>query len=249
MFLATEFDWHNLVSFLLGVLTGIILLLSVILLMITKEKRVQKKKIIGSTINDLTKEKVKELIINKQEAFLFEVEENDKDYIKTTSALVLELLHEIASYYYPDSKYPEYELTVDEAAQLIHYIVDQILALFDKPVLKRIKTVKVSTIVSKVEEGKKISNSKLLKAAKDSKESLSVYKAAVNVINPVYWLKKSGSGMLNIAIKRLCKSAIAITGKEANKVYSKNLFKNDEDLKDLVEKSNDEITEIFSDEE
>ena len=252
MFLAFDLDLGNILSFLVGILTGFVLFLAIIMLVITKEKKENKKKKLSSTVNDLSIEKVKELVTNKQEAFLYEVEENDKNYMETTISLSLELLHEIASYYYPDSKYPEYELTIEEAATLVHYVVDQVLLMLDKNKIVKlfnIKKKKISTIMSLVDKTKKTKNNRLVKAAMDSTESINIYKAIVNVVNPIYWGKKTANGILNIVLKKICATAISITGNESNKIYSKNLFKGQENLDEMVEKDMNEITEIYNDED
>lgn len=239
-------DTSNIFSFLLGILSGIVLITLMFVIFSIRGTK-QSKKIYGPTIKDLNEEKIRELILSKQNAFIFEVEENDQDYLKTLLPLTLELVHEISSYYYPDSKYPEYELTINEAADLIKYIVDQILNIFDKPLLRNLKNIRISFIASAIDKTKKIKNSKVVKTVEKSgaTEGFSEIKAITNTLNPIYWFRKIFvKGTINYTIKKVCKAGLSIVGNESNKVYSKNLFKND----DVEKQTNKDIEEIYSDE-
>ena len=234
----------NIIAFLVGILSGILLMLGVFLIIISSGKR-EKRKAYSPTINALNEEKIDEMILNKQNDLVHEVDDNDKPYASTTFVLAKELIHEISSYYYPDSKYPEYELTIVEAADLIKYVADKIVQLFDKPILRRFKNTSLSNVASLLEKSRKISKSAVAKTMSDGgSEAIGAYKATVNILNPVYWFKKIViNGTINIAIRKACKAGLSIIGNESNKVYSKNMF-NVEDVK-LKEK----INEVFSDEE
>lgn len=240
-------NWSSLISFLLGIVTGMTLLIAILGILTARGKR-QTKKFSGPTVKDISQDKIRELILSKQNAFIIQVEENDQDYLKATLDLSLELLHEISSYYYPDSKYPEYELTIDEAGELIHYIVDQILEIFDKPILKNFKNIKISYIASTIDKTRKVANNKAVKAVKDSgaNEAYSTFRAITNTLNPVYWFRRVVvKGTINYTLKKVCKAGISIVGNESNKVYSKNLFKDDT----VTETMNKDIEEIYSDED
>ncbi|MBP5343409.1 hypothetical protein J6Y73_05740 [bacterium] len=239
-------NWQNIIAFFLGIVAGMTILFSIAMLIIARGKKKVKKTYIP-TMEELSNEKVRELIANKQKDFIIAVEENDADYFKTCFSLTLELLHEISSYYFPNSKYPEYELTVNEASELIHYIVDQVINTLDRPLLKRLKDTKISTIVSGIEKGKKATKSKTFKAASEGAEVFKESRAIINTINPIYWFRRLViEGTANIAIKKICKSELSIAGREFNKVYSKNLFKNTENDTDKIIK--EDIEEIFNDE-
>ncbi|MCB9498589.1 MAG: hypothetical protein H6687_01700 [Bacillales bacterium] len=233
-----------LIAFLLGIATGAVILVAVISILAIKGKK-ETKKIYGPKVENISQEKIRELIKSKQNAFTFEVEENEADYLKTALEMGKELLHEVSSYYYPDSKYPEYELTITEATELIHYITDQISGLFDRPVLRSVKNMRISTITSIIDKSRKATKS--VKAFNDSEvnEAYNSYRAVKNIISPVYWFRKIVmKGTVNLAIKKVCKAGLSIVGEETNKVYSKSLFKKEPDID--VEK---DIEEIFNDEE
>lgn len=241
-------NWQTIVAFILGLVAGMTILFSLFLIFISRSKK-EEKKVYVPTMDELSEEKVRELIKNKQKDFIKAVEEDDIDYFKACSSLTMELLHEISSYYYPESKYPEYELTITEAAELIHYITDQIVKVFDKPIINHFKNSKISTIVSRIEKGNKIKNSKLGKATSKGAEVFQETKAITNTINPVYWFRKIFvQGSVNIALKKICKSELSIAGREFNKVYSKNLFKNPDADEKTQKNINEDIEEIFNDE-
>ena len=233
---------QNIIAFLIGLLSGALLLFALILIILSSKKKPDK--LIYRPVKEaLDEKKISELISSKQKDLIYQVEEYDKELIPTAYKLSLELVHEIASYYYPDSKYPEYEISLVEATELITYIVDKISKLLDKPIVKRYKNRTIGEILSMMNKTKKVAQSS---AVKGGDETLKTYKNIVNIINPVYWFKKIAvDGMVNIAMKKLAGAAIQIVGSEANKVYSKSLFKDD-----VVNDNSDKIVdEIFSDEE
>ncbi len=247
MFLSDIINWNSIISFALGVLAGILIIVSIFLIAISSSKK-EKKKISGPTIEHIDEDKIKQMILNKQNDFTHEVEENDKDYIKTAFQLSTELLHEVASYYFPDSKRPEYELSIGEATQLITYIMNRIEKLFDKPIIRRFKKSSLSKIADLIDKGRKVTNNETVKAVSSTgSEVIDTSKVVANTINPVFWFKKIVvKGTINIAMKQACKKGICIVGEEANKIYSKKLFNKEVDI--TVEDSGG-IEEIYNDEE
>ena len=241
------FSLSNIISFLLGIVTGATLLFALFAIIIASDKK-KSKKISGPTVEKLKEDQVKELIENKKNEFIRLVEEEDKDYLKTVMSLTLELLHEISSYYFPDSMYPEYELTISEAGDLIHYIVNQVIKQLDRPILRQLENIKISTIAKRVEQGRKAANSKIVKSAKESSDATGKARTILNMMNPIMWFRKTVvKGTVNIAIKKLCKAELTIAGHEIDKVYSKSLFKVD-DATDVDNIEKEDIEEIFTDE-
>lgn len=240
------FNIGGLISFLIGFACGLLVFFLIFIIAISKDKR-DKKHYKAPTIKDISEEQVKQLITSKQKVFIEEIEEFDKDPLKMCLSLSLELIHEISSYYYPKSNYPEYELTVKETQELLTYILEQVFNLFNKPIISNLKHIKLSTIKKAYDKGTKVKNSKVAKAYKNSaaSEAYSVLRTIANTINPVFWFKKIViNGTINATIKQICKTGLSIVGKESNKVYSKKLFN-----KDALNDNSEEITELFSDEE
>ena len=118
---------------------------------------------------------------------------------------------------------------------LMHYIANRISELLDRPVGRMVKKVKLSTILSLGDVKKKLDASALMKATKKYKvkKLFSAMMGAINLINPVYWIRKSVvNGALNVAIKKMCQAVISICGEETFKIYSKKVF-NEENMIDL----------------
>ena len=210
-------NWANIISFTLGVLAGVLIIVSIFLIAISSSKK-EKKKISGPTIEHIDEDKIKQMILNKQNDFIHEVEENDKDYIKTAFQLSTELLHEVASYYFPDSKRPEYELSIGEATQLITYIMNRIEKLFDKPIVRHFKKSSLAQIADLINKGRKATNNETVKAISGAgSEAINASKTIINTLNPVYWFKKIVvKGTINVAMKQACKKGIAIVGVHAD---------------------------------
>ena len=242
MLINAVINLQNIIAFLLGILSGVLLLFAVLLIIFSSKKK-SKKLIYRPDNKAIDEKKIQEMIASKQKDLLYQVEEYDKNLLPTCYSLSLELVHEISSHYYPDSQYPEYELTLAEATELITYIVDKISKLLDKKGIKNFKNVTIKEILVLMNKTKKAANSKIVSGGD---ETIKAYKNVVNILNPVYWFKKIVvNGTVNFAMKRLALAALQIVGSEANKIYSKSLFK-----EDVVEDNSDKVVdEIFNDEE
>ena len=237
----------SIIAFVIGIGAGMILLLLIFAIIIASEKK-KASKVTGATIDKLNEEKVKELISNKQKEFIKLVEEDEQEYIKTCTTLTMELLHEISSYYFPDSLYPEYELTIIEAANLIHYVVDQVVKQLDRPILRMCYKVKISSIANTINKSRKVKNNKMVKAAGKAAGTAGNIKTVLNMLNPVMWFNKIVvNGGYAIAIKKLIKAELAIVGRECDKVYSKSLFNKESDEEAVKKCENQDIEEIFAD--
>lgn len=246
VFLSDVINLGNIISFVVGIVTGILFAVSAFFIAVSASKK-EKKKISGPTIEHIDEDKIKQMILNKQNDFIHEVEENDKDYINTAFALSVELIHEVSSYYFPDSKRPEYEINIFEAGQLINYIVERVMKLFDKPIIRHFKKTSLAKIADLISKGKKFAENETVKTVSGpGSEIISASRVAVNTANPDFWLKKIFlKGAINIAMKRVCKKAISIVGEESNKVYSKKLFNKEVEV--TIDDS--DFEEIYNDEE
>ena len=149
----------------------------------------------------------------------------------------------IASTYYPESKYPLYELNISELVVLLHYITNRIDEIFDKNILKLFKNMSISNVFKILDIHKKINDNKAVKAVKKVNPALKVIKGIVNYANPLYWIKKLVvGGTINIAVNKMSLLIIDIVSSETIKVYSKRLFNEENNL--LEEMINKEIEEM-----
>ena len=149
--------------------------------------------------------------------------------------------------YYPDSKYPVYELSMEELLTLCTYISERLNTLLSGKVTKHFRKIRVSQIIQLLDLKKKVTDSKAVKAynkyqiPKVSQTILS----AINVFNPVYWVKKvMMNTTLLFATNKLATIIIDIIGEETCKVYSKSVFNKETEIDTEVNKTINELEKI-----
>lgn len=231
MFYAINLD--SVGGFFTGMIAGITICFVVVLILVTRTKK--ENKVVGSTIEDISKDRIKNMIKARQDEFMVDVEDNNKKYLDSMLECSMSLIKEVASYYFPDSKHPEYELTIKEALDLINYIIGEFDKILDKPGIKTLKSFRLSNISEAIEKAKSlkkdnkdISEDKIKekenikKATKVADEAYKDFRIIKNTLNPIAWFRKVViKGSLNAAIKKLCRTGINIVGNQANKIYSK----------------------------
>jgi len=232
------------VNFLLGMATGMVLFTAVYVYFLVRGKNIDVEEIKKPTIN-VDEEILVELIKSKQKQFKRTFKGTTEGIARATFNLSFELVEEIASYFFPESKYPMLELSVNELLNLTHYITDRIDELLDKPVIKNTKNMQVTKIMQMYDKKKQVEESKIVKAAKKMKlpKVLKYGGAVVNAVNPVYWFRKVViTTSLNAMTRKICLVVIGIVGEETTKVYSKALFNEELDL-DMIEHDVDKFIE------
>ncbi|HKL47858.1 MAG TPA: hypothetical protein VJ878_04235 [Candidatus Izemoplasmatales bacterium] len=232
-----QFDITTILNFLLGVVTGFILFFLFFLLITTvnSKKRFRKRMLNKLPLED---HEVFDLIEMKQKQLLETVRLTDNAYFKVSFDLSYELLEEIAGHYFPDSKYPIYEITIDELLDLNRYITKRLDELVNGRVLRHFKNYRISSIVNMLQMKKAVDNSKLMKMSRKLKfgKIYSAGRTVLNYANPVYWFRRLAiKPTTEVLTKEVCKYIIAIVGEETNKIYSKS-FKEIKSESDLEEK-------------
>ncbi|QWB99794.1 hypothetical protein KHQ88_06480 [Mycoplasmatota bacterium] len=238
-----QLDMTTIINFLLGVLTGFILLFLTFLLFATINERKRFKKRILNKL-PLEDHEVFELIEIKQNQLLETVRLTDNAYFKVAFDLSYELLEEIAEHYFPESKYPIFEITVEELLELNRYITNRVEEMVNGKIIKHFKNYRISSIINMLHMKKALDNSKLMRLNRKFKVSklFSIGRAVVNYANPVYWFRRLAiKPTTEVLTKEICKYFIAVVGEETNKIYSKS-FQEEINDKDLEEKF-DEIIE------
>jgi hypothetical protein len=235
--LLIEFDIRAIINFLLGVVTGFVLLFLTLLLIATvsRKKRFKKRMLNKLPLED---HDVLELVEVKQNQLVDTVRLTDNAYFSVALDLSLELIEEIASHYFPESKYPIYEISIEELLELNRYITFRLETLMNGKIIKYFKNYRISSIVNMLNMKKAIDNSKAMKLSRKLKLQ-KVYNASMAVINyanPVYWFRRLAiKPTAEVVTKEVCKYIIAIVGEETNKVYSKS-FKDEKSDADLESK-------------
>lgn len=228
--------WHNTRYFLLGLATGIVLLMLSLLFIFSRRER-KKTKIRLSNQFTLDNKVLEDMILSKQNQLEKTVRITDNGYFKVALDLSLELTEEIARYYFPDSKFPIYELSVQEIINLSNYITNRFDELMNGRGFKLFKNYRVASIIELLNTRKRISNSKLMQVTRKLKlqQVYNVSRAVINYANPIYWFRKLAiKPTTTLVTKELCKTIISIFGEETNKIYSKAIFKEEDNQEEIM---------------
>jgi len=222
----------SLMPFFVGIVFGFMLCLLIYALVVVKSLK-KTDKLASNSVLNVDDEIIKEQIISAKNVY-----NEDSTYKSTNQKIIClrdtcwDLMNDIAKTYYPDSKYPLYELSIDEVIILSNYITNRIDNLFEGVILKKIKNVKISTILKIVDMKKKIDQNKIVKAANKTKlpKGIKITMTILNSLNPVYWVKKVMiDGTFNLIVNKIALTIIEVVGEETANVYSKNVFKKTSD--------------------
>ncbi|MGE4571855.1 MAG: hypothetical protein AB7E09_03835 [Candidatus Izemoplasmatales bacterium] len=243
LLLFLQFELSTILNFLSGVLTGIILFFLFFLLFSTlnSKKRYRKRMLNQLPLED---HEVYELIEMKQNQLIETVRLTDNAYFKVAFDLSFELLEEIASHYFPQSRYPIYEITIEELIDLNRYITNRLEEMVNGKILRHFKNYRISSIVNMLHMKKAVDNSKVMKLSRKLKISkfYNASRTVLNYANPIYWFRRLAiKPTTEVLTKEVCKYIIAVVGEETNKIYSKSFSEviNDDDLEEKF----DEIIE------
>lgn len=236
-----KFDWSLLFGFLGGMVVGISLLFLIYLIQVLVSFK-KNSKIVKSDVT-ITKESMLERINMTKLAFK---NANKKGYegLNVCYRLTKKLIIDTASDFFPDSKHPLLELSIDEILMLLNYISKRIDELLDHKGLRMLRGLKASTILSLTETKGKVLDNPIIKTSKKYKikSTLNSAKKVINLINPFWWAKKLVVNVsMNIVINKLALVIISIVGEEVYKVYSKKVFLEESNINSISE---DEIKEI-----
>ncbi|MFH5881581.1 MAG: hypothetical protein ACNA7U_03580 [Candidatus Izemoplasmataceae bacterium] len=232
-----EISFSGLINFLLGIMSGFVLFAVTYTYFMVRGKNLDMS-IIHKPSADVKEEDLKNLIISKQNEFKKLYKKNDGKIGKITFDLSYELIEDISKYYFPKSKYPMLELSVNEILTLNNYITQRVDKILEQPILKNTRNIRITKIVQAYEVKKSMDQKKIIKAAKSKavKKTMKYTLAAINIVNPAYWFRKLViNTSVDFVTKKICLMIIGVVGEETSKVYSKKLFDKDLDF-DLVDK-------------
>lgn len=247
--LFTNISWGNVFLLLTGIVIGFlicgIIYVIVVLQGIKKAENNYKKE---ADDEDLVKTTdVNNTIRGAKDRYKEEVKEYSMgqkiDCVKNIS---WDLINDIAKIYYPESKFPIYELSIDEIIKLCFYITEKIDRVFEGRIIGKAKNIKISHLMSFIEKKKLVEDSKIVKASKKANVGgiAKLASTALNFVNPAYWVKKAVIGTtLNIGSNKVANIIIDIVGQETAKVYSKNLFNTNDKLDQEIAQLENELSE------
>lgn len=228
--------WNTFWTLIAGIVIGFVICSTIygILLMNSISK---KEKEIENTKKDIDDDKISNIVEQIKNSY---VEESEG--LSVTSRFdilgkkIIEIVNKISSEYYPESKYPIYELTIEELILFMHYLSNRIGDIFDKPLLAPFKKISIAQIFKILDTKKKIEETKAAKAFKKANAGKvsSIIMGGLKYANPVYWVKKLFVGStINFASRKISLLIIDIVADETNKTYSKSIFNKERRLKQL----------------
>jgi hypothetical protein len=237
----------KMMNFALGMVTGMVLLSAISVYFFVRGKNLDVEQVKMSSVEG-DEETLIAMIEAKQAEFKKAWKEKEDGVSKIVGRLSMELVEQIATYFFPDSKHPMLELSVNELINLNHYITDRIDKMLDKPIVKNTKKIQIIKVMEMLEKKKAVEENKIVKAAQKMKlpKIMKYGGAALNAINPVYWFRKLViNTSVNAVTKKLALVVIGIVGEETVKVYSKALFETPLEL-DMVD---DDIEKILTEDD
>ncbi len=224
---------------------GFIILLLVYALAVVSSLRT-KNFIIKTQNDDLTTQEVKDMISLTQTSYKDKSLRQDTSRINHCFKLSKDLAYSIALKFYPKSKHPFLELSVNEITMLTGYITSRINDILNHRGIRMLRKLKISTIVDFSIKTKDIEESKAFQTTKSITENINKAKYVIDIINPLKWGRKLiVDKIINIIIDHICLVIIAITGEETYKIYSKKVFNKDIDIDtgtiDLIDEMSDSL--------
>ena len=245
-----ELNISSLISFTLGIVTGFLVVLTIymyaIFLNIKKEARIKK-----ADEDDIDEQMVLMLIDGAQNQFKDKKLRNDVGFSNHLYQISQELILDISRKFYPESKTPYLELTLDETLLLNHYITDRVDHMTKHPLLKLFRRYTLSSLYDITTTTKKVKESKVVKKAKEFgvDEVLNASMSAINVMNPVYWIRRfTNDQIIDRILVKIGSAMIAIVGEETYKIYSKKVFQKDEHIDSHVNDIYDDIHQSLEEE-
>ena len=245
-----ELNISSLISFTLGIVTGFLVVLTIymyaIFLNIKKEAKIKK-----ADEDDIDEQMILMLIDGSQNQFKDKKLRNEVGFSKHLYQISQELILDISRKFYPESKTPYLELTLDESLLLNHYITDRVDHMTKHPLLKLFRRYTLSSLYDITTTTKKVKESKVVKKAKELgvDEVLKASMSAINVMNPVYWIRRfTNEQIIDRILVKIGTAMIAIVGEETFKIYSKKVFQKDEQIDSHIDDIYDDIHQTLEEE-
>lgn len=238
--LANFLDWKYLIVFLSGIFFGFLFLLLLYLYSVIASLNRKNKKI--KTTLEIDQLEIQMLIDDAKAIFKNKEVRKEVGLVPHLKVTTVELATDISKKYYPTSKYPLLELTLDETLKLTHYISNRIDELMNAKILTMLRNRTLAQLKSAYDTKTKITDNKVAKVAGELKTKTigKTISGALNALNPAYWIKKvTVDKLTNLIIIKICLAVIQIIGEETYKIYSKSVFTTKEESFDIDELYNE----------
>ena len=236
-------DFGTILSFIIGILFGIAIICLLYAILVVASLG-DKKFIIKTEDDSLSEEKVKELIIQAQRCYKDKKLRGKTSRVSHCYKLTSDLAYGIAASFYPNSKYPLLELTIDEVVSLLGYIQVRVDEILNRRGLKILRKFKVSFIAEISMKTTSVLNSRAFNVTKDVTKGIGIAKKVVNVINPAVWVRKVIiDNTMTIVLDKLCMIIISVVGEETYKIYSKKVLNKEAEIESDVDMLIDSMKE------
>lgn len=224
-----KFDWSLLFGFFAGVFAAAVIIALLYLMFALKHiKSYKLKNISQEEIKKNTKERIENTKLALEEAKL-----DSNERINYTIDLCKKLVTDTAKDFFPNSKYPIYELSIDEVLLLVKYIEQRVDELLSAKLFKPLKKIKISYIMSIYNKKEQIEANEIVVLTKKYKvmQAFNATRKVVNLINPFWWAKNLVvNKAIDVILKKLCLMVIDIVGEETYNIYSKHVFLDDDTI-------------------
>lgn len=221
------------IGFFSGMVVGISLVALIFLFVSFKQKKILKKD--EFTKLNIEEDEIISLIKKKRDFILKGKSLGFRKSYERTAKSIEELIEEIAITYFPNSKYPKYELTIEEILMLNIHISRRLVEQLDKRRYKLLRELRLSQILYMNDAKNTIMQNNILQKINKYKIVDVVRNGWIvyNITNPIFLLKKvMVAGGTEFVYRSFGVIILNTVGEEVNKVYSKS-FK---DAKEFFEK-------------
>ncbi len=242
-----EINYQTILSFVIGIITGFILLMLIYAIIVLNSLRDVKVTKIDPT-DTLTEKEAKEMIEQAIIDFKDKTKRGKKSKGEHFKALCQDLVYGIASRFFPKSKYPLAEISIGEAILLLEYIQKRLNEILERKGVRILKKFKISTIIDISMNTKKVTEAKAFKVTKRAAKVTGVVTKVINVINPVNLFRKLVvETTLSKVTNKLYMISLSIVGEEAFKIYSKAVLKEELEIDSNVDELLDSLNDDFND--
>ena len=241
-------DFSTILIFIIGILVGAMLICLAYALFVVatlRDKKFQTK----IQANDLSAKEAEEMIKIAQEAFKSKDLRGEASKVEHFKNVSYDLVYGIASRFYPNSKRPLFELSIDEGIELIGYVQKRLDEILSNRVLKVFRRYSFSHIMGLTKATTAVVDSKAFEVTKTVSKGYNIGRKIVkSVLDPTWLVRKFTTDIaVSIIMKKLYLATIAIIGEEAYKIYSKS-YKNsyeeiDSGVDSIMESINTELKE------
>lgn len=225
-FVKSAFSWTSLFSFFIGIVFGIEIIALIYLYLVIKGLN-KKRFFVKAEEENIDESEIIDLIKEYQNNFKVLKLEGIGANVSKTANLSKAITLDIAGRFYPNSKYPVFEISIDELLLLTHYISKRIDEILSHKGLKMLKKLKISQIIAFSTVKKNVDENAIMQTSKKMglPKKVKTVTKVLNVINPVYWVKRFViDNSINIVMRKICIAILGIVGEETYKIYSKSLF-------------------------